>query len=156
MAIEIEKKYLITDLPKGTVEKLTPNNILQGYIAVHEDKTEVRVRKYDDIYWQTIKSPGHLSRQEFEWQITEDQFQQLWPLTSGRNLEKNRFVIPHEDKLIELDVYAGNLEGLIVAEVEFNSMAECESFIAPPWFAKEISGERQFKNFILASEGLPQ
>lgn len=156
MATEIERKYLITNLPQNLLDGLKPNNILQGYIAVHADKTEVRIRKFAHQYWQTIKSPGHLSRLEFELPIEEQLFHQLWPLTEGRNLEKNRYNIPYQDNLIELDVYTGELTGLIVAEVEFQSMDDCNSFIPPDWFAREISGVRTYKNFVLASEGLPQ
>ncbi len=156
MAIEIEKKYLIRTLPEKLIVDLHPNNILQGYIAVHEDKTEVRIRKFGEDYWQTIKSPGHLSRQEYEWNITQEQFHQLWPLTEGRNLTKNRYLIPYQERKIELDVYAGRLTGLVVAEVEFDSMKECSAFTPPGWFDEEISGVRKYKNFILASEGLPQ
>ena len=156
MAIEIERKYLVTSLPDNLLQGLSPHRILQGYIAVHEDKTEVRIRKFDDQYWQTIKSPGHLSRLEFELPIDGSLFHDLWPLTAGRNLEKNRYHIPYQDSTIELDVYAGHLSGLMVAEVEFKNMDECDQFDAPDWFIKEISGHRVYKNFVLASEGLPR
>ena len=156
MATEIERKYLITSLPENLLGQLAPNNILQGYIAVHEDKTEVRIRKFAGQYWQTIKSPGHLSRLEFELPIEEPLFHDLWPLTKGRNLEKNRYEIPYQNKTIELDIYTKELTGLVVAEVEFKSMDDCNSFIPPDWFDREISGIRAYKNFVLASEGLPQ
>jgi adenylate cyclase len=156
MATEIERKFLITTLPENLIGALEPNHILQGYLAVHEDKTEVRIRQFGGQYWQTIKSPGHLSRLEFELLIEEQLFHDLWPLTKGRNLKKNRFNIPYHGKTIELDIYLENLTGLIVAEVEFKSMEECESFLPPDWFDREISGVREYKNFTLASEGLPQ
>lgn len=156
MAVEIERKYLITTLPNDILQDLPPNYIRQGYIAVHEDKTEVRIRQFGRQFWQTIKSPGHLSRLEFEWQIDEELFRALWPLTTGRNLEKTRYNIPYREKTIELDVYTGHLDGLVVAEVEFTDMEDCEHFVAPEWFDREISGVRAYKNFVLASEGLPQ
>ncbi|MEQ8713840.1 MAG: CYTH domain-containing protein [Cyclobacteriaceae bacterium] len=156
MATEIERKYLISTLPENLLAGQIANPILQGYIAVHEDKTEVRIRRFGGQYWQTIKSPGHLSRLEFELPIDEKLFHELWPLTQGRNLEKNRYDIPYLGKTIELDVYTGHLSGLMVAEVEFESIEESNRFTPPDWFGKEISGIRKYKNFILASEGLPQ
>ncbi|MEQ9297212.1 MAG: CYTH domain-containing protein [Cyclobacteriaceae bacterium] len=156
MATEIERKYLITTLPENLLDERKVNPILQGYIAVHEDKTEVRIRRFGGQYWQTIKSPGHLSRLEFELPIDKKLFHELWPLTEGRNLEKSRYNIPYREKVIELDVYSGHLTGLMVAEVEFESMEECDSFTPPVWFGEEISGERKYKNFVLSSEGLPE
>jgi adenylate cyclase len=155
MAVEIERKWLIKSVPKDILEKSNPLRILQGYIAVHEDKTEVRVRQFGDAYWQTIKSPGHISRKEFELPISKELFEQLYELTKGRQLIKQRYIVPFGSLKIEIDEYLEDLKGLWVAEVEFNSLELANSFVAPDWFAEEISGVSKYKNFTLASKGLP-
>ncbi len=154
MAIEIERKWLIKNVPEKVLKDIDPIRILQGYIAVHEDKTEVRVRQFGDAYWQTIKSPGHISRQEFELPISKELFEQLYKLTKGRQLIKQRYLVPFGELKIELDEYLEDLTGLWVAEVEFNSLEIANSFVAPDWFAEEISGVSKYKNFTLASKGL--
>jgi adenylate cyclase len=71
-------------------------------------------------------------------------------------VEKTRYEIPASDGLlIELDVYAGQLEGLITAEVEFSSDAEAERFLAPDWLGREVTEDAAYKNRRLASDGLP-
>jgi CYTH domain-containing protein len=154
MAIEIERKWLIKSVPKEILDLTNPVKIMQGYIAVHEDKTEVRIRQFGDAYWQTIKSPGHISRQEFEMPISKELFDQLYELTKGRQLIKQRHIVPLGSLTIELDEYMEDLKGLWVAEVEFSSMELANSFTAPTWFAEEISGVSKYKNFVLASKGL--
>jgi CYTH domain-containing protein len=54
-----------------------------------------------------------------------------------------------------LDVYAGALENLIVAEVEFLSIQEAERFIPPTWFGVEVTMDVRFKNRCLAGDGKP-
>jgi CYTH domain-containing protein len=56
---------------------------------------------------------------------------------------------------IEVDVYAGELEGLVVAEVEFESEAASREFEAPDWIGREVTGESAFANDRLAEDGLP-
>ena len=54
---------------------------------------------------------------------------------------------------IELDVYAGALSGLIVAEVEFDDPWGAESFVAPYWFGREVTDDPAYKNQRLALAG---
>ena len=61
-------------------------------------------------------------RVEEEIEIEPDRFERLWPLTEGRRIEKTRYEIDAGgDLVIELDVYKGDLDGLVTAEVEFDS-----------------------------------
>ena len=68
---------------------------------------------------------------------------------------KTRHLIEHGRHKIELDVYAGELEGLLVAEVEFPDQASAEQFEPPDWFGDEVTGDRQYLNQTLATQGAP-
>ena len=151
---EIERKYLITD-PPSLSEANGSARIRQGYITSGEAQNEVRVRQIGGEYLLGIKSGGGIERKEVEVPLTEEQFQPLWNLTEGWRLEKQRYYFPFGNHRIELDVYAGNIEPLIVAEVEFDTVAESEQFEPPPWFGVEISGELEYKNSRLAKFGFP-
>ena len=77
-------------------------------------------------------------------------------LTDGRRLEKTRHVIAAGEGLnIEVDVYAGALTGLSVAEVEFRTEAAADAFQPPAWFGREVTDDARFKNQRLASDGVP-
>ena len=150
---EVERKWLVSELPHLT--GLEGKEVIQGYIAVTSDGTEVRVRQKGDTYFQTIKSDGGLVRGEIEIELTKDQYDRLWEATAGRRLEKTRYEIPVGDLKIELDVYRGNLAGLIVAEVEFSSVRDSEQFSQPSWFGQEVTENKGYKNKNLALKGVP-
>jgi CYTH domain-containing protein len=64
-------------------------------------------------------------------------------------------VLPHDELEIELDVFEGELEGLVVAEVEFDSDAAADSFEPPEWFGDEVTGDDRYLNETLAIQGRP-
>jgi CYTH domain-containing protein len=123
---------------------------------VAEDGTEVRVRRRDANAWLTVKSGGGRVRVEEEIEIDSERFERLWPLTEGRRVEKTRYEIPGSDGLvIELDVYAGALHGLVTAEVEFRSEDAAEAFAAPDWLGPDVTEDPRYKNQRLARDGAP-
>lgn len=149
--IEIERKFLVnelpTDLPEGT-------RILQGYLA-HDDQMEVRIRQYGIRHFLAVKEGSGLTRRETEIEISPQQFQSLWPSTEGRRLEKLRSKISSGACQIEFDRYLGDLAPLLVAEVEFASVAESEQFVKPGFLGLEVTEEEAYKNSSLAIHGTP-
>lgn len=148
---EVERKWLVTELPD--LSGLRGKDVIQGYIAVTSDGTEVRVRQKAGKYFQTIKSDGGLVRSEIEIELTKPQFEILWQATAGRRLEKTRYEIGLDGAKIELDVYKGALTGLIVAEVEFPTVRHSENFVQPAWFGQEVTEDKRYKNKNLALNG---
>ena len=66
-----------------------------------------------------------------------------------------RYKIPEGIWTIELDVYRGCLKGLVVAEVEFETIDESSRFVPPPWFGREVTDDDRYKNATLAHKGTP-
>ena len=153
MGTEIERKFVLRAAPEWVAEA-EGSPILQGYLAA-SGESEVRLRLIAGRPLLTVKLGHGLARRETEIELDEGQFERLWPLTEGRRIEKNRFILPHGVYRIELDVYKGGLEGLVTAEVEFPSEQESEKFDPPSWFGKDISEDEGFKNKNLAVFGLP-
>jgi adenylate cyclase len=153
--MEIERKFLVHEFPSG-LEGSPSTRIEQGYLAIADDGTEVRIRRRDGAASLTVKAGGGRSRVEEEIEIEAKRFARLWPLTEGRRLEKTRYVIPGSGGLtIELDVYSGGLSGLMVAEVEFGSEDAADAFQPPEWFGSEVTDDGRFKNQKLACHGAP-
>ena len=148
---EIERKWLVQDPPAAALA-VEGDEIAQGYLAIAQDGTEVRVRRRAGRCFLTVKSAGGLVRGEREVELSPEQFEALWPATEGRRVEKVRRVL---DGRIELDVYSGSLSGLIVAEVEFDDADAAAGFDPPDWFGREVTGENAYKNQRLAVDGLP-
>jgi adenylate cyclase len=149
--IEIERKFLLKSLPDGIQGGTL---ILQGYLA-HDEHMEVRIRRYGDGHFLTIKEGRGLKRREIEVEISPGQFQALWPSTEGRRLEKVRSQVNHGAFQVEVDRYLGDLEPLLVAEVEFSSVEASDRFETPDYFGQEVTGEDAYRNISLAIHGLP-
>ena len=150
---EIERKFLVAHGPSG-LERYRSAQIDQGYLAA-DAEAEVRVRRIDEQGFLTVKRGSGRDRLEEEIEITAQQLEALWPATEGRRLEKRRFYVPLDGLTAEVDVYGGPLDGLITAEVEFESVADSEGFDPPPWFGEEITGDPSYANQALAKGGKP-
>ena len=148
--MEIERKFLVLQLPD--LEPARSSRIEQGYLVIGADGAEARVRRRDGVCTLTVKSGTGLARGETEISITSDQFEALWPATEGRRIEKTRYLL---DDGIELDVFDGELAGLILAEVEFPHMAGAFEYEPPAWFGTEVTTDDRYKNRRLAVEGRP-
>ena len=154
MNTEIERKFIVNELPGDLIIERSAE-IKQGYICWN-DLREVRCRQIDEEYFLTIKSKGNLVREEFEIKISEEQFSKIWNTTMGFQIFKQRMYVRLNEYKIEIDIFRKNLEGLILAEVEFTSISESEKFIHPEWFFREVTNEEKYKNKSLAINGLPK
>ena len=77
-------------------------------------------------------------------------------MAGDRIVEKTRYIIALDDCRIELDVFHGRHNGLILAEVEFADETSCDEFEAPEWFGQEVTEDSRYMNRNLAVNGLPQ
>jgi CYTH domain-containing protein len=149
---EIERKFLVNE---GVPAACGPGTSLrQGYVLAGSHG-EVRLRDAGGEYTLTVKTGAGLERGEWEVKLTREQFETLWPATLGRRLEKRRDRVPAGDLTYEIDRYSGALDGLVVVEVEFESLADAAAFSAPGWFAREVTGDSAYSNASLALTGLP-
>jgi adenylate cyclase len=146
---EIERKFLLRELPQGIRAK-DKQTLFQGYLAFGPKEAEVRIRRKGSSYWLTAKAGRGMVRREEEVRLTRQQFEQLWPLTQGRRLVKERRSYPHDGVVIEVDVYKGKQKGLQVAEVEFPTVRAARRFRPPLWLGREITGVTRFRNRNLA------
>ncbi|MBO5650552.1 MAG: CYTH domain-containing protein [Selenomonas sp.] len=141
MAKEIERKFLVKD-------KWQPQNegikIAQGYLSTVPERT-VRVRVKGNQGYLTIKGKNRgISRAEFEYEIPLGDAEELLKLAEQPILSKTRYLEQHGDSLWEIDVFAGDNQGLIVAEVELPH--EQADFFRPEWLGEEVSGDVRYYN----------
>ena len=150
--MEVERKFLVPNPPD--LAGAEADEIEQGYLATGADG-EVRLRRKGDARLLTAKRGSGLSREEAEVELDREAFDRLWPQTEGRRLHKRRYVSPHGDLRIEVDVYDGDLAGLVVAEIEFGSEEEARRFDPPEWLGDEVTGDERYLNETLATRGAP-
>lgn len=143
--MEIERKFLVKEIP--CLDGVKYSEIKQGYFSVSPEK---RVREKDDKYYLTEKGEGFLVRTEIEKEIDEKTALKYFDLSKNRIVEKRRYFLPYGNYTIELDIYGGKHQGLVVAEVEFDSVEEANSFVPPAWFGEDITENKTYKNMVLA------
>jgi CYTH domain-containing protein len=150
--IERERKFLVASLPDDLG---SPTHIRQGYLAV-DGAVEVRVRWMDVGSTVTVKGGTGRDRTEVELPVDRDLVDELWPLTDGRRLEKDRHRVPLDGGLTaEVDLYRGHLSGLRTVEVEFDGADQADGFSAPDWFGPEVTDDDAYGNAALASADGP-
>ena len=131
--IEIERKFLVkSDVFKEQAFKKT--RIIQGFLNTNKERT-VRIRLKGDKGFLTVKgvsSNNGLSRFEWEKEIMKNEAQALLKLCEPTIIDKERYEVKVKNHTFEIDVFYGDNEGLIIAEVELDS--ENETFEKPESF----------------------
>ena len=148
---EIERKFLIKGLPLQILRS-RHFQLAQGYLANEAGGRHVRLRKRGKVMSLTFKVGRGSAREEREIRLSPKQFAILWPATRKRRLRKTRYEVPWKNRKIEIDIYHGSNQGLMVAEVEFPSEEACRKFKPPSWFGREVTGEKRYSNVRLARE----
>lgn len=143
---EIERKFLVVGEFKSLAVSST--HIAQGYIASGNGRT-VRIRIRGDKGYLTIKGPSDkvgLTRFEWEKEIPLLEAEALMNICEPGIIEKTRWLVPSEDgrHTWEVDVFEGDNEGLIMAEIELTS--EDDTFKKPDFIGKEVTGDRRYYN----------
>ena len=154
MTDEIERKFLIQDIPFEELQLAKPSSLMQGYLQLGEGK-ELRIRQSANHYYITAKYGSGLVRKEIEEEISQAVFNLLWPFTEGKRVEKLRFTFSYHNHHCDIDIYSGELTDLMVMEVEFPTENQAASFTPPAFCVKEITDDSRFKNASLAVYGKP-
>ena len=90
-------------------------------------------------------------REEYNMPLTEEAYEHLRTKVDGRIISKTRYEIPLNDELkIELDIFHGDLEPLMLAEVEFPTEEAANSFVPPEWFGEDVTFSSKYHNSVLS------
>ena len=143
MSWEIERKYLVADL--SCLDQLEGVAFRQGYIPI-QDGGVVRVRIEGERAVLTLKgATSGIARREYEYEIPrQDAESILATLCQRPHIEKTRYTLPWAGKVWTIDVFSGENEGLVLAEVELNSQDEAVE--KPPWAGVEVSDDPRYYN----------
>ena len=145
--MEIERKYLIHNIPFD-LNDYPHREIEQAYLNVDP---VIRIRRKDNDYFLTYKSKGLLAREEYDLPLNAESYAHLLEKADGNILTKTRYEIPLGDHLIiEMDIFHGKFEGLILAEVEFPSLEEANSFSPPEYFGEDVTFSTEYQNSTLS------
>jgi CYTH domain-containing protein len=144
MGKEIERKFLVHHEKWALAEKPEGRHFRQGYLLTDPNKT-IRVRVAGEMGTLTIKGlTTGASRAEFEYTIPVEEAMGLLDQFADTELSKIRYTLEFAQKIWEVDVFLGENEGLIVAEIELEH--EEETFMLPDWIAREVTDDARYYN----------
>jgi adenylate cyclase len=143
MGREIERKFLVAG--DGWRKGAKRSRLSQGYLYAGKDKS-VRVRLEDGRGTVTIKGPSRgAGRAEYEYSIpAKDAREMLRELCEKPLIEKTRFRVRFGGLVWEIDEFAGDNAGLVVAEVELKRAGQKVSL--PPWIGREVTRDSRYLN----------
>ncbi len=147
MPTEIERKFLVKDMSwKDMADNGT--HYSQGYL-VGSKHASVRVRIQGEKAFINIKSATmNITRQEYEYEIPlSEATEMLDTLCEKPLIDKVRYHVKNENHVWEVDVFSGDNEGLIVAEIELEH--QDEHFARPDWLGDEVSDDTRYYNVCL-------
>lgn len=159
--MEIERKWLIRKekipFDISSCEKL---HIDQAYVSF---SPTIRVRNIDHgkKHILTVKtavtvSDPELSRNEYETEITEEEYRELMKIARGQTVSKTRHIKKAENGLkYEIDVFEGRFSGLAYLEIEFPDESTASAFPDPDWVECDVTYRPEYKNASLAKNGMP-
>lgn len=141
---ELERTYLVKELPSG-FEGTRSEEMLDIYIPSSVEHPVLRIRKTGEKYEITKKEPfekGDASHQiETTIPLTKAEYAEFCKLP-GKRVQKTRFTYQENKVSYEIDIFRGDLEGLVLVDVEFSSLEEKDAFVPPTWCLAEVTQEK--------------
>lgn len=152
--LEFERKYLVKQPIGFDLTQFPSTSIIQRYIDYGWATQRLRcIDNSDYILTYKQKQKEVLGKVETEKKLSKEEFEELLayaiPNAHGP-IEKTRYYIQYGNHTIELDCYNEKLEFLMIAEIEFHSLADISVFKKPSRFAKEISGKLSNKKLYIS------
>lgn len=150
--MEIERKFKLKEIPDN-LEKYEMKEIEQGYLCINP---VVRIRKSNETFILTYKSKIGLGEEtgkeakvcnEVEVPLNKEGYEHLKKKIDGCLIKKKRYLVPVGGRLVaEVDMFLGIYEGLVIAEVEFQSEEQAGRFVPPEWFGEEVTFDKRYLN----------
>ncbi len=149
--IEIERKFLVSS--NAFVNQAFSNKrIVQAYISSNPERT-VRIRIKADKGFITIKGKGNdtgTTRLEWEREISLADAESLLSICESGTIDKIRYEVKVGNHVYEVDIFSGENEGLVMAEIELQD--ENETFEKPDWLDEEVTNDERYYNAYLSKK----
>lgn len=141
--IELEYTYLAKEIPKGLAD--CPSKLIVDiYYPEALEHPLLRLRQRGDIYEMTKKenASGTDSSYKLEHTITldRDEFEAL-SKAPGRRVAKRRYYYEYKGLTAEIDVFEGDLKGLVEVDFEFAAREDQLAFKMPDFCLADVTQE---------------
>ena len=141
--IELERTFLVKRIP-DELKNCESKEIIDIYLPKEERHPKLRIRKNGNKFEITKKEPetqGDFSKQvEYTIPLKEKEFISLSKI-DGKKIHKIRYYYKYNDQIAEIDLFLGELKGLIIADFEFENEDEKNNFEIPDFCLAEVTQE---------------
>src|SRR5437870_2887421 len=147
--IERERRYLLQDLPEGLSRADHHLQITDNYITgtrlrirkVRDPKTNKWVVKFTQKF---APDPRDLSRTIITNTYLNATEAELLSVFEANEIRKNRYYFEYEDRKFSIDMFIGDLFGLVLAETSFETDEDLEAFSVPPFALADVTQNELF------------
>jgi len=147
--VERERRYLLEDLPEGLNRASDHFQITDNYIS----GTRLRLRKVRDprsnkwvvkFTQKYAPNPTDLSRTMITNSYLNAAEYEVLSMFEANEIRKNRYSLDFEGRKFSVDMFLGDLLGLVLAEVSFDTDEEMEGFQSPPFALADVTNNETF------------
>jgi CYTH domain-containing protein len=148
MGMEIERKFIPITLPEN-LDEYKHYKIEQAYLNT---APVVRIRQQGDEYYLTYKGGGMMAREEYNLPLNKKSYHHLLSKADGNIITKTRYLIPINNGTLtaELDIFEDKFKGMLLVEVEFESVEQADGFQKPDWFGEDVTHNKRYHNSYLS------
>ena len=147
--LERERRYLLLDLPEGLSRadphlQITDNYITGTRLRIRKVR-EPRTNKWTVKFTQKFApNPDDLSRTIITNIYLNAREADTLAVFEANEIRKNRYHFEYEGRIFSVDMFLGDLFGLVLAEVGFETDAELDAFSKPPFAIAEVTNNEFF------------
>lgn len=141
--IELERTFLAKAVP-GDLYAQPHTRVVDLYVDNGTGHCDLRIRQIGDVFEITRKRPTHgtdSSKQEEQTIVLEKTEFESLSTARGPKIEKTRYYFPFGELIAEVDIFEGDLAGLVLVDFEFKTEAEMRTFTMPNFCLADVSQE---------------
>lgn len=147
--VERERRYLLQDLPDGLTRvdphlQITDNYITGTRLRLRKTR-EPRSNKWTAKFTQKFApNPEDLSRTVITNTYLNALEAETLSVFNSNEIRKNRYRFEFEGRVFGIDMFLGDLFGLVLAEVSFDTDEELDSYPTPPFAIADVTNDPLF------------
>jgi CYTH domain-containing protein len=148
--IERERRYLLRDLPEGITRadphlQITDNYMTGSRLRLRKVR-EPRTNKWTVKFTQKfVPNPGDLSRTVItNTYLNALEAEVLATVFNSNEIRKNRYPFEFDGRKFSVDMFLGDLFGLVLAEVSFETDEDLDQFAKPPFALADVTNAELF------------
>ena len=147
--VERERRYLLQDLPEGLTRadhhlQITDNYITGSRLRIRKVR-DPRTNKWTVKFTQKFApDPEDLSRTFITNTYLNAMEAEVLSMFNANEIRKNRYRFEHEGREFSVDMFLGDLFGLVLAEVSFDNDSELDAYPVPPFALADVTNNELF------------